>query len=181
MHRTRTVVLGVARGLALLTMIGGTASCARATGTSSAASPSSLSSGGSPASPVSPVSPTSMVGRPVRDELFEFTVVTVQPHVARYQDRAARGEFVLVTVKVTNIGGQTRALDARSQVAYDTAGRKLANCEPYVYPRPKTFWDNIAPGESVSGTVGFDVPKGTRLTRVELHDSPASSGASVPV
>ena len=43
----------------------------------------------------------------------------------------------------------------------------------------KTFLEDINPGNSVVGTVVFDVPKGTKVTELELHDSAFSGGVKV--
>ncbi|HEY0359402.1 MAG TPA: DUF4352 domain-containing protein [Mycobacteriales bacterium] len=39
--------------------------------------------------------------------------------------------------------------------------------------------DNINPGKAVTGKIVFDIPKGAKLTKLELHDSAFSGGVTV--
>ena len=41
------------------------------------------------------------------------------------------------------------------------------------------FVDQINRGNSVSGKIAFDIPKGTKIVRLVLHDSPFSNGVEV--
>lgn len=43
----------------------------------------------------------------------------------------------------------------------------------------ESFLNTINPGNSVDGTLVFDVPEGLAPAAVELHDSPFSGGATV--
>jgi hypothetical protein len=46
-------------------------------------------------------------------------------------------------------------------------------------PDSNTFITPINPGNSVVGTLVFDVPVGSTLSSIELHDSAFSDGVSV--
>lgn len=41
------------------------------------------------------------------------------------------------------------------------------------------FLEEINPGNTVKGTLVFDMPKGTEPASIELHDSPFSDGITV--
>ena len=45
----------------------------------------------------------------------------------------------------------------------------------------QTFLEQINPGNRVTGTLIYDVPEGTKLTSIELHDSVFSGGVKVPL
>jgi len=134
--------------------------------------------------PAAPAAPG--VGTAVRDGKFEFTVTGVErvgteigPEFMR---ETAQGEFVIVRVNVTNIGDEARMLDSQSQALYDDQGRKhspssaIFMLEDY----DKAFLENINPGNSVQGApILFDVPTGTVLDRIKLHDSMFSGGVEV--
>lgn len=125
------------------------------------------------------------IGTPVRDGKFEFTVTGIEPGVARIGDdmlgQDAQGQFVLVHLTVTNIGEEAQYFDGSSQKAFDAQGRELsADGSAAVYlGDANSFLNQINPGNSVTGTVVFDIPADAALTRLELHDSPFSGGVEV--
>jgi uncharacterized protein DUF4352 len=53
--------------------------------------------------------------------------------------------------------------------------------EGYVNDQSQTFLEEINPGNQVKGTLAFDVPKGTRLSSIVLHESLFTSGVKVPL
>ncbi|MGL5824529.1 MAG: DUF4352 domain-containing protein [Nocardioides sp.] len=63
----------------------------------------------------------------------------------------------------------------------DAKGRQFsANSEASLYDeKSRVLWEEINPGNTVTGSVFFDVPKGTKLVKVELHDSMFSGGVEV--
>jgi hypothetical protein len=44
-----------------------------------------------------------------------------------------------------------------------------------------TFLNQLNPGSTVNGQIAYDVPVGTQLTKLELHDSPFSGGVTVNI
>ena len=70
---------------------------------------------------------------------------------------------------------------ADNQEAFDSKGRKFsADSEASIYDGSSdVLWKEINPGNKVKGTVYFDIPKGAKLTKLELHDSVFSGGVSV--
>src|SRR3569833_3270516 len=56
---------------------------------------------------------------------------------------------------------------------------KTKNTESNDNTDSKAFPNNINPGNSVTASIAFDVPKGTRPTQVVPHDSAFSNGVRV--
>ena len=55
-----------------------------------------------------------------------------------------------------------------------------ADSEASIYDgSSEVLWEEINPGNSVKGKVYFDIPKGAKLTSLELHDSMFSGGVTV--
>jgi hypothetical protein len=127
------------------------------------------------------------IGTPVRDGKFEFTVTSVEPGVAQvgdeYLSQDAQGQYVLVHLTVANIGTEAQYFDGTSQKAFDAEGRQFsADTAAAVYlGDANSFLNQINPGNTVTGTVVFDVPADAALTRLELHDSMFSGGVEVAI
>jgi hypothetical protein len=127
------------------------------------------------------------VGDSVRDGKFEFVVRKVDCGKTRIGDqfghRDAQGQFCRVDVKVTNIGKESQTLDASSQFLYGSGGQRFdADTEAAIYlgvNETRTFLEDINPGNSVDGILIFDIPKGQKPAKIELHDSPFSGGVTV--
>jgi hypothetical protein len=127
------------------------------------------------------VAPGPTTGRAGRDGSFAFAVRGVDCGDTRIGDSSfgdeSRGVFCLVDLRITNVGNEARTFDASSQFAVDTRGRRHEpSSATTVVDVASIFLDDIGPGASVNGTVVFDVPVGTRLRELELHDSPFSGG-----
>lgn len=195
------IALGLIGGLLGLCMLGviiaafaggeddaGADSAAVVEETTDPAAPSEESPAAEPSSEApEPVAPeVAAVGTPVRDGKFEFTVTGVERVGTeigpQYLRETAQGEFVVVRVNVTNIGDEARMLDSQSQVLFDNQGRKHSPSSAIFVLEDfnKAFLENINPGNSVQGApILFDVPPGTALDRIELHDSMFSGGVDV--
>lgn len=125
------------------------------------------------------------IGTPVRDGKFEFTVTSVEPGVTRVGSdllgQDAQGQYVLVHLTVANIGTEAQFFSDSSQKAFDAQDRQFsADSTAAVYlDGNDTLLNQINPGNTVTGTVVFDVPADATLTRLELHDSPFSGGVEV--
>ena len=128
---------------------------------------------------------TAKVGQKVRDGKFEFTVTKVQKGVKsvgdQYVNQKAQGQYVLVNVTVSNIGDEAQLLSDSSQKIRDAKGREFSSdTAAAIYVKDnKVFLNEINPGNSVKGTLVFDMPKGTDPVSIELHDSPFSDGVTV--
>ena len=67
-----------------------------------------------------------------------------------------------------------------SQYAYAGEARYADTMVIGLEGADRAFVENINPGNKVTGVpIVFDVPPGTKLTHVELYDSPFSSGVRV--
>ena len=136
--------------------------------------------------PAKPAAKTPGIGTPVRDGKFQFTVLKVKPGPARvgseYLGKTAQGQYVLVTVRVENIGDRQQMFDGSSQKGFDAQDRAFsADTEAGIYlgAASKSFLTQINPGNTVTGVIMFDIPKGASLSRLELHDSMFSGGVEV--
>ena len=122
----------------------------------------------------------------VEDGKFEFTVTGVDCSKTSLGSAPvstdAAGVFCLVNVSVANIGDEAQTLDSTSQYAYDAAGKKYSTDTEaafYLEGAGETLFEQLNPGTSVDGVLVFDVPAGTTLTKLELHDSMLSGGVTV--
>ncbi|GIF51733.1 Mpr protein [Asanoa ferruginea] len=121
-----------------------------------------------------------------RDGKFEFKVskvkcgaATIGPELLKQE---AQGVFCLVDVTVRNIGNKAQLFDGSSQKAFDGDGTEFSHDSAaalYANDGTDVFLEEINPGNRINGTLVYDVPKGTKLTTIELHDSPFSGGVTV--
>jgi hypothetical protein len=200
-HRVRNIVLGVVGGFCVIGIIGSLAGGGDETATvginggdaltaespapseSANGSVKTLKSGTKP----KPAKPRSVLPVAARDGKFEFKVTKLKTGVKKIGDQyvqtKAQGQFVIVSITVKNIGDEARTFDAGSQKAYDQQGREFsADSTAGIYlDDSNSFLTGINPGNSVKGQVVFDIPKGTQLAQMELHDSAFSGGVKVAV
>jgi len=128
------------------------------------------------------------LNQPARDGKFEFTVTKVEcgiPQVgSEFLNEKAQGQFCLVHVGVKNIGNEARMFTSSNQHAYNAAGQKYdadTGAAIYLEEDSSAFLEDINPGNSVKGVVVFDIPKGAKIVKLELHDSALSGGVIVNV
>lgn len=125
------------------------------------------------------------IGDEVRDGKFAFTVTKVETGVKsvgdQYLGEKAQGQFVLVHLKVENIGKKPQTFWGSNQTLTDTQGRQFdADDEAAIYlDESNALMEDVNPGNTVKGVVVFDVPKGAKLKTLELHDSAFSGGVTV--
>jgi hypothetical protein len=122
-----------------------------------------------------------------RDGHFEFTVDNMECGVPEIGDdftaETAQGEYCLVSITVENIGDEARTLDVFSQTARDSEDREyeaddsLAAAIEY----DEVWYNTINPGNTVEGILVYDVPDGTDLVELELHDAALSDGVTVSI
>ncbi|RQW96962.1 DUF4352 domain-containing protein [Micromonospora globispora] len=129
---------------------------------------------------------TAKIGQPARDGKFEFTVKSSKCGVAKVGTSMigdkAQGQFCLITVNVKNIGKEAQTLDGSSQKAYAANGTEYSSDSEaglYANKDGSTFFEDINPGNQVTGVFVFDIPKNVKLTKLELHDSAFSGGVTV--
>jgi len=175
----------------LITQLGKGGSTPDTTANDTAASPAAASSPASSGKKAAAPAPApaaeaaAKVGQKVRDGQFEFTVTKVKKGVKsignQYLNQKAQGQYVLVDITVTNIGDKAQLLADSSQKVRDAKSREFStDSGAGVYLEDnKVFLNEINPGNSVKGTLVFDMPKGTTPASLELHDSPFSDGVTV--
>ncbi|WP_433299268.1 DUF4352 domain-containing protein [Actinoplanes sp. CA-030573] len=99
----------------------------------------------------------------------------------------AKGQFCLVSVNVENAGREARLLDSGAQRALDVHGREYSLddhaaailSERSLEDGSATLLDEVPAGATVSGVLPFDVPAGTRLSALLVHETAGSRGARI--
>lgn len=123
-----------------------------------------------------------VTGSEVRDGKFAFVVDSVERQTNWYGDPKPRGEWVIATVQVTNVGDGPQSFFVANQKLIDSAGREYAaDGTAAIYMDQESMALNLGPGLSLTAKIPFDVPKGTALSALMLHDSAFSSGAKVSI
>jgi archaellum component FlaG (FlaF/FlaG flagellin family) len=124
------------------------------------------------------------LGDAVRDGKFEFVVTSVETGVLVLGDPdilpdEAKGEFIVFTMTVENIGAEAQSFSAGSQklvkdgIEYDAEG--------FLWTEESVAFEELNPGISIETLVVFDLAPGFDLTgsTLELHDSVFSGGVEV--
>lgn len=125
------------------------------------------------------------IGSPVRDGKFEFTVTAIEPGVPQVGSdefgQKAQGQFVLVRLTIQNIGDEAQFFHGSFQKAFDAQGREFsADGGAAIYLEDSnSFLNEINPGNTVNGTLVFDMPLDAAIAKLELHDSLFSGGVTV--
>lgn len=130
---------------------------------------------------------TAKIGQPARDGKFEFTVTKMtcgQKTIGNneFTQAKAQGEFCVMDVTIKNIGDEPQTLLADDQYVFNTSGQKYSYSDKAWLALDEitdVFLNEINPGNTVKGKIPFDVPKGTKVVKAELHDSSFSSGVEV--
>ncbi len=127
------------------------------------------------------------IGDEAVDGDFTFVVASVEDGPDQIGDDmigvTPQGKFVLVEMTVSNNGDSAGSFFGDNQFLIDTDGRKAsADSEAAVYIEDsQSLFEEINPGNSVTGTVVFDVPADAEPASLELHDSMFSGGVTVEV
>ncbi|HKR81984.1 MAG TPA: DUF4352 domain-containing protein [Candidatus Saccharimonadales bacterium] len=128
------------------------------------------------------------IGQTADDGKFEFTVTSIkcgEPSVSDstgYLTKTAQGQYCLLNLTVKNIGNEAQTLDNTSQYLFNSSNQKYSSDTEAtidINPTNGTFLNQINPGNTVTGTVVFDIPKGATPVTAELHDSALSGGVKV--
>ena len=137
-----------------------------------------------PTTPPPPAEPG--LNTPVRDGKFEFVVTSVScghksigvgPVSAK-----AKGRFCLVDLSVENVGSSGQLLLDSVQRGFDSEGESYtpdSGAGVIANAGLSILISTIDPGRKVTGTIVFDVPNEVEITKLELHDSAFSRGATV--
>ena len=124
------------------------------------------------------------VGTPVRDGKFEFTVTKVETGVSSigesFMAEEPDGQFVLVHITVKNIGDKSQTLFDSEQTLKDGQGRSFDTDSSALFAMDDNIWmEDINPGNSMKGTLVYDMPTDAQPAEIELHDSMFSGGVTV--
>jgi hypothetical protein len=132
--------------------------------------------------------PAPTIGAAVHDGKFEFVVTAVScghgelvNGILRAQ---AQGQFCVVDLTVTNVGDEARTFADGVQKAFGPDGDQYsADTHAGVVANGSgaAIWNVINPGNTVAAKVVFDIPAGSTIAAVELHDSLLSGGVRVGV
>jgi hypothetical protein len=133
-----------------------------------------------------PAQVSGKIGQPVKDGSFTFVVHSVKCGLTTSGGSLPsepQGEFCAVNLTVTNHGNKAQPFSALEVKGFIGASKYEADPGASVLANPSTdtFLNSINPGNSIKAIVLFDVPAGTQLDTVELHDSLFSAGTSVSV
>lgn len=187
-HRGLKIFAGIGGAFVLLIVIVAIASSGGGNGSTSGTAASS-SSATQAAQAAAPAAGTPHIGQPAADGKFRFVITRVS-HATSVGDTAdglgktAQGRYTVLHIKVTNISNQSQTLDDSSQYVYDASGRKFdADSDADLYANPGNgggvLFNTINPGNTVRGVILFDLPRGDKAVKAELHDSMFSGGATV--
>ncbi|MEU4823509.1 DUF4352 domain-containing protein [Actinomadura sp. NPDC023710] len=124
------------------------------------------------------------IGQSVKDGKFTFVVTKVSTRTSSIGPEGVgkkpQGKFVLVNMKVTNHGKEAQTFDGDSQKLLAGDKEYSADTEAAIYlESARSLLEEINPGNTVNGTVIFDVPTEVTPSAIELHDSPFSAGVRV--
>ncbi|MDB5169922.1 MAG: hypothetical protein JWN82_318 [Candidatus Saccharibacteria bacterium] len=127
------------------------------------------------------------VGEAARDGRFEFTVKSVECGKTvvgdnPYLTKTAQGQYCLLNVSVKNIGDKAQTLFSSNQKLLNAQGQEYSADDTatiYAAPSGASWLNDINPGNSVDGTIVFDLPKDQTPASAELHDSALSGGVKV--
>lgn len=135
------------------------------------------------AEPAAPESPG--IGDAVRDGKFEFVVTGVEDGGTEvgneFLSEKAQGRFQLIHITVTNIGDEPQMMSDSNQRVKDEQGRSFeVDSMAGIHLDDNDIWlEDINPGNTVTGTLVFDMPEGSTPVEIELHDSMFSGGVTV--
>jgi hypothetical protein len=128
--------------------------------------------------------PPAAIGTPVRDGKFEFVVTDTSVPEHWIGTPKPRGQWFIATMTVTNTGNEPQSFFAQNQKLIDSAGRTYAAdsmAAMAMNPTDTTMVMDMNPGFSITVRVPFDVPPGTPVSAVEVHDSAFSGGTRVAI
>jgi hypothetical protein len=146
-------------------------------------SPSTVNAEDTPSASPSPRIPK--LNQVARDGKFAFKVTKVQCGIHKVGSGSfsstAQGQYCAITLNVRNDGDEPQTMFSSNQYLYDKKERKFeADSSAELWAETSgVSWEEINPGNSVTGTIYFDVPVGIKLDYLEVHDSMFSFGTNI--
>ncbi len=122
---------------------------------------------------------------PVTDGDFQFTVKGIECGKKSVGTadfgKKAQGEYCFVNLSVKNVGNKAGTFFGDNQKVFNAQGQEYAaDTEAAIYvDDSKSFLEDINPGNTLTGLIIFDVPKGTSPVKIELHSTLFSKGVTV--
>ncbi len=96
-----------------------------------------------------------------------------------YLSKDAQGEFIVVGLSITNVGGETAFYMANLQKL--VSGTDSYEADPEASYYLGNIYEEIEPGATVESSLVFDVPPGTVPDALEVHGDAIGSGTMVPL
>jgi hypothetical protein len=124
---------------------------------------------------------------PVKDGAFELTVTRMNCDTVTVGDTTklrAQGQYCLVDLTVKNTGTAPEIFPDIAQTGFDAGGEQYSadsTAGAHANKDHAAFLKQIAPGDTVQGTLVFDVPAGTELRSIVLHESLFTAGVQIPL
>jgi hypothetical protein len=126
------------------------------------------------------------IGTKVRDGGFDFVVTGVEYPGKTLAGKVgetltAQGEFVIVRANVTNTSTKEQTPSCSCQILMNDKGETFRPSSAILRTKEALkFVQLMKPGKMVDGFVLlFDVPTGTTVLNIDLHDSPGTPGVNV--
>ena len=180
----RKVVVGIVVGFILLTIGAGIGGSDQAT---PKAARGSTKAPETEAPTTAPNDEVPGIGDPAGDGQFTFVVQSVACGESSIGSglfaEDAQGEYCLVNMKVRNTGDVSQMMDSSNQFMF-IGNKEYAPSSDAVLALDESenfFLEEINPGNAVEGVMVFDIPKGGKPDRLELHDSLFSGGVTVKI
>jgi eukaryotic-like serine/threonine-protein kinase len=132
-----------------------------------------------------PTRPTPTGPPTARDGDLEFVVTGLRCGATRLGEppltKTAQGQFCVLTMRVTDRGRKAGRVWAGSQRLLDAAGKeyKADDWSFVYYADSRPLAADINPGNTVTGSLVFDVPAGATFTRLVVRDAPLSIGTPI--
>ena len=120
------------------------------------------------------------------DGKFTFTITGVKCGIKKvgdkYLNKKPQGQFCRVSLTVKNTGDEAQTMFADNQKLFDAQDREFsADTSAMIYDGEKanTWIEDVNPGNTLEGSLLFDLPKDATPVKIELHDDAFSGGVEV--
>lgn len=126
------------------------------------------------------------IGAPVTVGQLQFTVTKVTSATtvgSGPMAEHAQGKYVVLHLTVKNVGDESKMLTDQAQKLVDGEGRQYSAdsmADVLLSENSQNVWlQSINPGNSVTGSMAFDMPSDAKAVKAELRDSMLGTGAVV--
>jgi hypothetical protein len=128
------------------------------------------------------------MNQPVRDGSFQFTADAMRCGVQAIgspdEEQSPLGQFCVITLTIMNVGSAPALFAESIQEAFGAGDVRFsadATAALYANPDPTIFQNLINPGNTVRAVIVYDIPRSGRITRLEVHENPATRGAVIKI